>query len=65
MDAPGDARDFWNGSVHVVRCCRLSGLLVRPSVAAGLYGNTRIGSKSDLRASKRPCIVLVFPIPSR
>ena len=53
MDAPGDARDFSNGSVHVVRYCRLSGLLVRPLVAAGLHGNTRIGSKSDLRASKR------------
>ena len=29
MDAPVDASFSSNGSVHVVRCCRLSGLLVR------------------------------------
>ena len=29
MDAPFDASFSSNGSVHVVRCCRLSGLLVR------------------------------------
>ena len=26
MDVSLDVRDFWNSSVHVVRCCRLSGL---------------------------------------
>ena len=29
MDAPSNASRFLNGSVHVVGCCRLSGLLVR------------------------------------
>ena len=31
MDAPDNASISSNGSVHVVRCCRLSGLLVQPA----------------------------------
>ena len=46
MDAPGDASKFLSGLVHAVRCCRLFGLFVRPSDAAGPYGDARIGSKS-------------------
>ena len=30
MDAPGDASNSLFGSVYAVRCCRLSGLLLRP-----------------------------------
>ena len=29
MDAPDDASICWLGLVHVVRCCRLSGLMMR------------------------------------
>ena len=37
---------FLSGSVHAVKCCRLFGLFVLPSDAAGPYGDARIGSKS-------------------
>ena len=52
MDAPDSASISLNGSVPVVRCCRLSGLLVQPVVseAAGPYGDPRIGSKSASQA---------------
>ena len=52
MDAPDNASISLNGSVPVVRCCRLSGLLVQPVVseAAGPYGDPRIGSKSASQA---------------
>ena len=50
MDAPGDASTFFGGLVHVVRCCRLSGLFVRHSNAAGPYGDAMIGSTSLGRA---------------
>ena len=52
MDAPDNASISSNGSVPVVRCCRLSGLLVQPVVseAAGSYGDPRIGSKSASQA---------------
>ncbi len=52
MDAPDNASISWNGWVHVVRCCRLSGLLVQPVVseAAGPYGDTRTGSISASQA---------------
>ena len=66
MDAPGDASIFSYGSVHAVRCCRLSGLIdCGSSDAAGPYGDTRVGSKS-LQRARRLCVrVLVFPTPSR
>ena len=52
MDAPDNASISSNGWVHVVRCCRLSGLLVQPVVseAAGPYGDTRTGSISASQA---------------
>ena len=50
MDAPGDASICFGGLVHVVRCCRLSGLFVRHSNAAGPYGDAMIGSTSLGRA---------------
>ena len=38
---------------HVVRCGRVSGLVLRPFIAAGLYGDMRIASLSGLRAGRR------------
>jgi hypothetical protein len=35
---------------RAVRCGRVSGLVMRPSLAAGLYGDMRIASLSGLRA---------------
>ena len=50
VDAPFDASIFFGGSGHAVRCFRVSGLSLRLRCAAGLYGDARIGSKSDFRA---------------
>ena len=55
--------------MHAVRCCRLSGLLVRLSEAAGPYGDTRIGSNrlrelegsADLAGLPDPVSLTVWP----
>ena len=43
----------------LVRYCRMSGLLMRPLLAAGPYGVREIGSKSDKRA-RRPSAIYWF-----
>ena len=44
--ATGPGRPKPEGSVHTVRCCRVSGLIdCGTSTAAGPYGDTRVGSK--------------------
>ena len=67
MDAPDNANISLNGSVPVVRCCRLSGLLVQPVVseAAGPYGDPRIGSKSWKRAQRPSSAIWVFRLFAR
>ena len=53
------------GSVHTVRCCRVSGLIdCGTSTAAGPYGDTRVGSKIVEVCSKARDASLVFPTPS-
>ena len=55
----------------LVRYCRMSGLLMRPLLAAGPYGVREIGSKSDKRARRpsaiywffRSCLVDRLPLP--
>ena len=55
-----------DGSVHAVRCCRVSGLVdCGTSYAAGLYGDTRVESKIVCVCSKALGRLLVFPTPSR
>ena len=55
-----------DGLVHAVRCSRVSGLVgCGISPAAGLYGDTRVGSKIAPVCSKAPDSCLVFPTPSR
>ena len=43
----------------LVRYCRMSGLLMQPSLAAGPYGVRKIGSKSGMRA-RRPSAISWF-----
>ena len=50
---PFDASIFFSGSDHLVRCGRVFGLVMRPSMAAGPYGARRIASLSGLRAYRR------------
>jgi hypothetical protein len=45
--------DSWVGWGHAIRCGRVSGLMMRPFIAAGLYGDMRIASLSGLRAGRR------------
>ena len=60
------------GSVHTVRCCRVSGLIdCGTSTAAGPYGDTRVESKSSECARRhvalgwfsRPRLMTVCPYP--
>ena len=44
----------------LVRYCRMSGLLMRPLLAAGPYGVREIGSKSDKRAPRPSAIYWFF-----
>ena len=55
-----------DGSVHAVRCCRVSGLIdCGTSCAAGPDGDTRVESKTVQMCSKALAQTLVFPTPSR
>ena len=65
VDAPLDASSFFGRCRHVVRCGRVSGLMVRLINAAGPYGDLRTGAISLTRARGASSVVLVYPIPSR
>ena len=55
-----------DGSLHAVRCCRVSGLIdCGISRAAGPYGDTRVESKIGRLCSKALAQSLVLPTPSR
>ena len=61
MWTPPDGQARFQNRVggSLVRYCRMSGLLMRPLLAAGPYGVREIGSKSDKRA-RRPSAIYWF-----
>ena len=67
----GQARRQNRVGGSLVRYCRMSGLLMQPSLAAGPYGVREIGSKSGMRARRpsaiswffRPRLVDRLPLP--
>ena len=63
MDASLDASISLNGSVHVVRCSRLSGLLMRQDTRRWPVWNTRTGSKIVPTGLKAPRPATGFPDP--
>ena len=53
VDAPTNARKILFSHEHVVERCRVSGLKMRLSHAAGPYGSAQIGSITLTRAQRR------------
>ena len=63
VDAPGNARVFWTSLKHAIRCSHVSDLLKAAlHMPPGLYGDTRISSKS-LRRALGSMRVSGFPDP--
>ena len=62
MWTPPDGQARFQNRVggSLVRYCRMSGLLMRPLLAAGPYGVREIGSKSDKRAGRPSAIYWFF-----
>jgi hypothetical protein len=59
---PRTRKKFFERLDHVIGCGHVSGLLMRPNMTAGRYGDTRTWRKSDERAvSSMACIA--FPDP--